>query len=76
MPGFEFFGDEERKELNDVLETGILMRYGFDGARKGHWKAKELEVDRKNFWLQLCTTYQQRYVCVNNSNGSTWYWLW
>jgi 8-amino-3,8-dideoxy-alpha-D-manno-octulosonate transaminase len=43
MPGFEFFGDEERKELNDVLETGILMRYGFDGPRKGHWKAKELE---------------------------------
>ncbi len=43
MPGYEFFGDEERKEVNDVLETGILMRYGFDGARKGIWKAKELE---------------------------------
>src|SRR6266487_5354868 len=43
MPGFELFGDAERKELNDVLETGILMRYGFDGARKGQWKAKELE---------------------------------
>ena len=43
MPGFEFFGDEERKEVNDVLETGILMRYGFHGARKGIWKAKELE---------------------------------
>jgi hypothetical protein len=23
MPGFELFGDLERKELNDVLETGI-----------------------------------------------------
>lgn len=44
MPGFEFFGDEERKEVNDVLETGILMRYGFDGPRKGIWKAKELEA--------------------------------
>src|SRR6187431_3474782 len=43
MPGFEFFGSEERKEVNDVLETGILMRYGFDGPRKGIWKAKELE---------------------------------
>lgn len=43
MPGYEFFGDEERKELNDVLESGILMRYGFDGMRNGHWKAKELE---------------------------------
>lgn len=43
MPGFEFFGNEERKEVNDVLETGILMRYGFDGPRKGIWKARELE---------------------------------
>src|SRR6266496_1195284 len=44
MPGFELFGAEERKQVNDVLETGILMRYGFDGARKGIWKAKELEA--------------------------------
>jgi 8-amino-3,8-dideoxy-alpha-D-manno-octulosonate transaminase len=43
MPGFELFGAEERKEVNDVLETGILMRYGFDGPRKGIWKAQELE---------------------------------
>lgn len=45
MPGFELFGAEERKEVNDVLETGILMRYGFDGPRKGIWKAKELEAE-------------------------------
>lgn len=45
MPGFELFGEEERKEVNDVLETGILMRYGFDGPRKGIWKAKELEQE-------------------------------
>ena len=45
MPGFEFFGEEERKEVNEVLETGILMRYGFDAARKGRWKAKELEQE-------------------------------
>ncbi|OEK04998.1 DegT/DnrJ/EryC1/StrS family aminotransferase [Roseivirga misakiensis] len=43
MPGFEIFGNEERKEVNDVLESGILMRYGFDHMRNGHWKAKELE---------------------------------
>jgi len=43
MPGFELFGAAERKEVQDVLETGILMRYGFDGARNGIWKAKELE---------------------------------
>ena len=30
--------------MNDVLETGIMMRYGFDGPRKGIWKAKELET--------------------------------
>src|SRR5689334_11293033 len=45
MPGFEFFGEEERKEVNDVLESGILMRYGFDGQRNGHWKARELEQE-------------------------------
>jgi len=45
MPGYELFGAQERKEVNDVLETGILMRYGFDGPRKGIWKAKELEQE-------------------------------
>ena len=44
MPGFEFFGAAERKEVNDVLETGILMRYVFDGARNSIWKAKEMEA--------------------------------
>ena len=43
MPGFELFGDLERQELNDVLDNGVLMRYGFDALRNGHWKAKELE---------------------------------
>ena len=50
MPGFELFGDLERKEVNDVLDNGVLMRYGFDGMRNGHWKAKELEKElEKNF---------------------------
>jgi 8-amino-3,8-dideoxy-alpha-D-manno-octulosonate transaminase len=48
MPGFELFGDLERKEVNDVLDTGVLMRYGFDGMRQGHWKAKELETELKS----------------------------
>ncbi len=43
MPGFEIFGAEERKQVNEVLETGVLMRYGFDGMRNNHWKAKEFE---------------------------------
>ncbi|XOD67748.1 MAG: DegT/DnrJ/EryC1/StrS family aminotransferase [Flavobacteriales bacterium Tduv] len=44
MPGFELFGEEERKEVNDVLTTGVLMRYNFDSARQNHWKAKTLET--------------------------------
>ncbi|MCP3952069.1 MAG: DegT/DnrJ/EryC1/StrS family aminotransferase [Desulfobacterales bacterium] len=43
MPGFEIFGDEERREVMDVLDTGVLMRYGFDQARQGHWKARTFE---------------------------------
>lgn len=48
MPGFELFSDLERKEVNDVLNNGVLMRYGFDGARNGHWKANELEKELQN----------------------------
>ncbi len=43
MPGFELFGEEEKKEVADVLKSGVLMRYGFDGMRNGHFKAKEFE---------------------------------
>jgi len=45
MPGFELFGEAEKKEVQDVLNSGVLMRYGFDGLRQGHWKAKELEKE-------------------------------
>ena len=45
MPGFEIFGEEERKEVEDVLGTGVLFRYGFDQARQGHWKAKTFEKE-------------------------------
>ena len=48
MPGFELFGDLERKHVTDVLNSGVLMRYGFDGMRQGHWKAKELETELQN----------------------------
>ena len=44
MPGFELFGDKEKAEVQKVLDTGVLMRYGFDGMRNGQWKAKELEA--------------------------------
>jgi 8-amino-3,8-dideoxy-alpha-D-manno-octulosonate transaminase len=63
MPGYEMFGDEERKEVNDVLETGILMRYGFDGPRKGIWKSKELEA-------AICSTFGCQYAQLTSS-GTT-----
>ena len=45
MPGFEIFSNEEKKEVEDVLETGVLFRYGFEQARGGHWKAKTFEKE-------------------------------
>ncbi|MCC6937680.1 MAG: DegT/DnrJ/EryC1/StrS family aminotransferase [Flavobacteriales bacterium] len=45
MPGTELFGDEERKEVMDVLNTGVLFRYNHDDARKGHWKSKDFEAE-------------------------------
>lgn len=63
MPGFELFGEEERKEVNEVLETGILMRYGFDAQRKGKWKAKELEQ-------ALCERLPVQYTQLTSSGTS------
>lgn len=60
MPGFELFSDLERNEVNDVLDNGVLMRYGFDGMRKGHWKAKELESE-------LGKTFQSNHVQLVSS---------
>jgi 8-amino-3,8-dideoxy-alpha-D-manno-octulosonate transaminase len=45
LPGFEIFGDEERAEVGDVLDTGVLFRYGFDDARAGHWKTRSFEAE-------------------------------
>ena len=43
MPRLEAFGDEVRKEVNEVLQTGVLMRYSFDQARAGNWQALAFE---------------------------------
>lgn len=45
MPGTELFGAEERKEINDVLETGIFFRYNHDAQRNNIWKAREFEAE-------------------------------
>ncbi|HET8810153.1 MAG TPA: DegT/DnrJ/EryC1/StrS family aminotransferase [Flavobacteriaceae bacterium] len=63
MPGFEVFGEEERKEVNDVLETGVLMRYGFDAIRNGHFKAKEFE-------LKFADLMQVKYAQLTSSGTS------
>ena len=63
MPGFELWSDEERKEVNEVLETGILMRYGFDVPRKGKWKSKELEQ-------AICKRFGSKYAQLTSSGTS------
>lgn len=45
MAGTEFYGQEEKKEINDVLETGIFFRFNHDAQRNGIWKAKEFEAE-------------------------------
>lgn len=47
MPGTELFGAEERKEVNDVMQTGVLFRYGHEAQRNNHWKAREFENEVK-----------------------------
>ena len=49
MPGTELFGEEEKKEVMDVLNTGVLFRYNHDAARKGQWKSKEFEAEMRKF---------------------------
>ncbi len=44
MPGMDVFGAEERKEVNDVLESTCLFRYNHEHLRNGMWKAKEMET--------------------------------
>jgi 8-amino-3,8-dideoxy-alpha-D-manno-octulosonate transaminase len=63
MPGWELWGAEERREVEEVLETGILMRYGFDGPRRGRWKARELEAE-------LCRAFGVRHAQVVSSGTS------
>jgi len=45
MPGFELMGPEELQEVLEVMETGVLMRYGFDNERKGVFKVRQFEEE-------------------------------
>ncbi len=73
MPGFEIFGEEERKEVNEVLETGVLFRYGFEPARKGRFKAmtfeKELAARLGSGYAHLCSSGTAALSIALNSCG-------
>ncbi len=63
MPGSELFGAEERKEVQDVLETGVLFRYNHDALRAGHWKVRSFE--------QALAKFNNVAYCLACSSGST-----
>ncbi|MGD0274671.1 MAG: DegT/DnrJ/EryC1/StrS family aminotransferase [Syntrophales bacterium] len=45
MAGSELIGQEEIKEVMDVLSTGVLARYNFDKERKGVFKVRQFEEE-------------------------------
>lgn len=58
MPGFEIFGEEEKKEIMDVLDTGVLFRYEFNEQRNGVFKVREFEEK----FAQYCGSSQAQAV--------------
>src|ERR1043166_3937167 len=46
MPGFEVFGEDERKAINELFDAngGILFAHGFDAMRKGVYRVREFEA--------------------------------
>ena len=49
MPGYEVLGEEEKKEILDVLSRKVLFRYEFDGERKGIYKVGQFEREFANY---------------------------
>ncbi|MFU8818762.1 MAG: DegT/DnrJ/EryC1/StrS family aminotransferase [Desulfurivibrio sp.] len=45
MPGFEIFGDEEKRQIGEVLDTGVLFRYEFVNERRGIYKVRQFEEE-------------------------------
>lgn len=43
MPGFELFDDQEKLQVQEVMDRGFTFRYNFDHMRNDVWKARELE---------------------------------
>ena len=46
MPGYEVFGEEERRAINELFDAngGVLFAHGFDALRKGVYKVREFEA--------------------------------
>jgi 8-amino-3,8-dideoxy-alpha-D-manno-octulosonate transaminase len=45
MPGYEVIGEEEKKEIFEVLSRRVLFRYGFDEQRQGVFKVGSFEKE-------------------------------
>ena len=45
MPGYEIIGEEEKKEILEVLANRVVFRYGFDAERKGIYKVATFEKE-------------------------------
>jgi len=43
VPGFEIFGAEEKQQVLEVLDSGVLFRYEFAAQRNNVWKVLEFE---------------------------------
>ena len=43
MPGYEVIGEEEKREVLEVLTNKIVFRYEFDAQRKGSYKVDTFE---------------------------------
>jgi dTDP-4-amino-4,6-dideoxygalactose transaminase len=63
-PGAYLFGDEERKELLDVMETGYLSRYGSESDPRFKQKVVTFE---KEFAEYVGTKHA---ICVNGGTGA------
>lgn len=49
MPGREVFGQEEIQQVTEVLQRGVLFRYGFDAQRQGVFKVAQFEKEFAEF---------------------------
>lgn len=63
MPGTELFGAEERKEIEDVLSTGIMFRYNHEAQRNNIWKAKDFESE-------ICKITKAKYAHAVSSGSA------